>query len=83
MFKRLTGFVLGYLFGLVSSWYLVRRVRARFGRYTPPAVATRVGRGVTSARHTVTAAVADGRTAMQQREAELHADLAPSVSARR
>ncbi|MFN8035971.1 MAG: hypothetical protein U0V73_08560 [Acidimicrobiia bacterium] len=76
MFKRLTGFFFGYLAGLLSSWYLVRRIRERLARYRPPAVANRVTRGVTTAGQTVRAAVADGRVAMRDREAELRAELA-------
>lgn len=80
MFKRLTGFVFGYLAGLVSSWYLVRKIRARFDRYTPPVVATKVTRGVSSAGQTMRAAVFEGRSAMREREAELRAELAPNLA---
>jgi hypothetical protein len=83
MIKRFTGFVFGYAAGLVSSWYLVRKVRARLVRYRPPAVATKVGRGVTVAGQTMRDAVVEGRSAMRDREAELRAELASNGTRRR
>lgn len=80
MIKRLTGFVLGYLAGLASSWYLLRKIRAHLTRLKPPAVATRVGESLSAVRGNMTAAVSEGRSAMHQREAELRAELAPTSS---
>lgn len=75
MFRRTTGFVFGYVFGLASSWYVVRRLRLRLQRYRPPQVATRLTDGIDAARRTVGVAVSEGRAAMREREAELRNDL--------
>ncbi len=76
MFRRTTGFVFGYVFGLASSWYVVRRLRLRLQRYRPPQVATRLTDGIDAARRTVGVAVSEGRAAMREREAELRSDFA-------
>ncbi len=77
MFRRTTGFVFGYVFGLASSWYVVRRLRLRLQRYRPPQVATRLTDGIDAARRTVGVAVSEGRAAMREREADkrLNADI--------
>jgi len=78
--KRLTWLVVGFGAGLGSSWYVTRSVRRAIARYTPREVADRVNRSLLEAGRDLQAAVAEGRAAMHEREAELRAGLgAPQV----
>ncbi|HEY7138360.1 MAG TPA: hypothetical protein VIB48_25110 [Acidimicrobiia bacterium] len=75
MFKRLFWLTLGFGSGLGTSWYVVRSVKKTVRRtvatYTPVELTTRATDGMRDLRTNVRAALAEGRTAMQQREVEL------------
>jgi hypothetical protein len=71
VFKRLRWTALGYVGGLATSWWALRRVRRAVDRVTPPAVRERAVDGLRDARADVRAAVAEGRAAMREREAQL------------
>ena len=64
MFKRLFWLVTGVGFGFGSSFWVMRAFRRTVDRYRPTAVVSRL-------ETDVRAAVAEGRTAMKEREAEL------------
>ena len=64
MFKRLFWLVTGVGFGFGSSFWVMRAFRRTVDRYRPTAVVARL-------EGDVRAAVAEGRTAMREREAEL------------
>lgn len=69
--KRLFWMVVGYGAGVGTSVYAARKVRAAARRYTPEGLVDRVGGTVGGTVRDVRAAVAEGRTAMREREAEL------------
>lgn len=62
--RRMTWFVMGFVVALVGGGYAKRRVRAAATSLAPTRVAQRV-------KHRVTDAVAEGRAAMNEREASL------------
>jgi hypothetical protein len=64
VFKRLFWLVTGVGFGFGSSFWVMRALRRTIDRYRPTAVVSRI-------EGDVRAAVAEGRTAMKEREAEL------------
>jgi hypothetical protein len=64
VFKRLFWLVTGASFGFGSSFWVMRAFRRTVDRYRPTAVVARL-------EGDVRAAVAEGRTAMREREAEL------------
>jgi hypothetical protein len=69
MFKRIRWLSLGAAVGAASSLWARRKAKTLATRWTPSSVA-----GAAAGR--VRAALADGREAMHQREAELRAGLA-------
>jgi hypothetical protein len=75
VFKRLFWLLMGFTWGLATSWYIVRSVKRTVRRtvetYTPAQLASRAGEGYRGARRNVRAAWAEGRVAMRDREAEL------------
>ncbi len=75
MIRRAFWLVVGYGAGVGTSWWAFGRIRRSVRRYVPAEVAGRVGGTVTHARREVRGAVADGRSAMRRREAELRAEL--------
>ncbi len=73
MFKRLFWLVVGAGFGFGVSFWLMRFVRETVARYTPErSRPTSPARSASSATD-IRAAVAEGRDAMREREAELRA----------
>ncbi|MGI9033338.1 MAG: hypothetical protein ACR2HY_06595 [Acidimicrobiales bacterium] len=74
MFRRLFWLATGMAAGVGSSFWVARRVRQTVSRYSPPQVASRGSRAVRRFCDDVGAAVADGRRAMRQAEADLLAD---------
>ena len=66
MFKRLFWLVTGAGFGFGSSFWLMRFVRQQVDRYRPTRIAARLGADLQTA-------LAEGRTGMREREAELRA----------
>jgi hypothetical protein len=77
MFKRLFWLLVGISFGLGTSFWVMRFVRRTAARFTPESVSADMADAIKSLGADLRLAVADGRAAMQEREAELRADLEP------
>lgn len=75
MFKRLLWLVVGAGFGFGVSFWLMRFVRETVARYTPERVSSDLAGALRQLGTDVRAAVAEGREAMREREAELRAEL--------
>ncbi len=75
MFKRLFWLVVGAAFGFGLAFWLTRVVRRTVERYTPERMSSDVAAALRQFGSDVRAAVAEGREAMRQREAELRTDL--------
>lgn len=83
MFKRFFWLTVGFGSGIGTSWYVVRSVKRTVRRTVAayPAselagrAATRAARGVRTFGGDVRVAIAEGRVAMREREAELRADV--------
>jgi hypothetical protein len=71
MFKRTRWMVIGYGLGATTSFVAARRLRRTAQRYAPNEVANRVGATVGGTARQVQSAVAEGRGAMRDREAQL------------
>ena len=76
MFRRLFWLLLGAGFGFGVSFWLVRFVRQTVERYTPERVSGDLAGAMRQLGSDLRAAVAEGREAMREREAELRAELA-------
>jgi hypothetical protein len=75
VFKRLFWLVVGAGFGFGVSFWLMRFVRETVARYSPERVSSDLAGAVRQLGQDVRAAVAEGREAMREREAELRAEL--------
>ncbi len=75
MFKRLFWLTVGMAIGFGTSFWVYRTVRQTLDRYRPEQVAESLARSLRSLRDDLRAALAEGREAMRQAEAELRADL--------
>ena len=75
MFKRLFWLIIGAGFGFGVSFWLMRFVRETVARYTPERVSSDIAGALRQLGQDVRAAVAEGREAMREREAELRAQL--------
>jgi hypothetical protein len=75
MVRRLVWMLIGMGFGLGSSFWVMRRVRETVARYSPPRVSAEVAGSVRGLGRDLRLAVAEGREAMAQREAELRAEV--------
>lgn len=73
MFKRLFWLVIGAGFGFGVSFWLMRFVRQTVTRYSPERVSTDMADAFRQLGRDVRSAVAEGREAMHEREAELRA----------
>lgn len=71
MFKRLFWLAVGTGLGFGASFWMMRMVRAQMARYSPEKVSADVAGAVRALGRDLRAAVADGREAMREREAEL------------
>lgn len=78
MLKRLFWLLVGAGFGFGVSFWLVRTVRKTMERYTPERVTTDLASALRGFGSDLRAAVAEGREAMHDREAELRATMAPT-----
>jgi hypothetical protein len=76
MFKRLFWLLIGAGFGFGLSFWVVRFVRTTVDRYTPERVSADLAGALRDLGKDVRAAVAEGREAMREREAELREELA-------
>ena len=77
MFRRLFWLCVGLAIGFGTSFWLFRLVRDTVARYTPEQIADNVGEVLRRVGTEVRSAVAEGREAMHEAEAELRASTAP------
>jgi hypothetical protein len=86
MFKRATWLGVGFTLGVGTTVVAARKARQQLDRYKPPAMVTRVTTTVTGRasnfKDQVVIAVADGRSAAREREAQLRADKLDSRETR-
>lgn len=75
MFKRLFWLSLGTLVGLATSFWAQRRLRQAVGRLAPEQVRKQMSWSVRQLLDDLRGAAADGRSAMQAREASLRAEF--------
>ncbi len=75
MFKRLFWLVVGMAIGAGQTLWFMRRLRRYVDQYKPGQVTVRVGDGLTNLGRDIRGAVVEGRTAMNEREAELRAKI--------
>ena len=78
MLRRLFWLLVGAGFGFGVSFWLVRFIRQTVERYTPERVSADLAGALRQFGGDLRAAVAEGREAMREREAELRAELARS-----
>jgi hypothetical protein len=78
MFKRLFWLMIGVGFGFGVSFWMMRFVRDTMQRYTPERVSSDLAGAMKGLGTDLRAAVADGREAMREREAEIRAELSPN-----
>ena len=78
MFKRLFWLMVGVGFGFGMSFWFMRFMRETAKRYTPERVSGDLADAMRGLGADLRAAVADGRAAMREREAEIRAELASS-----
>lgn len=76
MFRRLFWLVIGAGFGFGMSFWIMRFVRETAARYTPERVSADLAGAIKSLGGDLRAAVAEGREAMREREAELRSEVA-------
>jgi hypothetical protein len=76
VFKRLFWLMIGVGFGFGVSFWLMRFVRETMQRYTPERVSSDLAEAMKGLGADLRAAVAEGREAMREREAEIRAELA-------
>jgi hypothetical protein len=75
VFRRIFWLVIGAGFGFGVSFWLMRFVRETVERYTPERVSADLAGALRGFGADLRAAVAEGREAMAEREAEIRADL--------
>jgi len=76
MFRRLFWLVIGIGFGFGVSFWFMRFVKSTIERYSPDRVSSDLAGALRQFGVDLRAAVAEGREAMQEREAEIRAQLA-------
>ena len=75
MFKRLFWLMIGAGFGFGVSFWFMRFVRSTVERYSPERVSTDLADALRSLGKDLREAVAEGREAMREREAELREEM--------
>lgn len=75
MFRRLFWLIIGAGFGFGMSFWLTRFVRETAARYTPERVSADLADAIKGLGADLRAAVAEGREAMREREAELRSEV--------
>ena len=80
MFKRLFWLVVGVGFGFGMSFWVSRVVKAKMARLSPENVSSELAGALRDLGQSVRAAVAEGREAMREREAELRAEIGRGVT---
>jgi hypothetical protein len=78
VFRRLFWLLVGVGFGFGASFWMMRFVKETAARYSPERVSTDLADAIKGLGTDVRLAVADGRAAMREREAELRADVSRS-----
>ena len=78
MFKRLFWLVMGAAFGFGVSFWLMRFVRETMNRYSPERVSSDLAGALKGLGTDLRAAVAEGREAMREAEADLRARIEPT-----
>lgn len=78
MFRRLFWLVIGAGFGFGVSFWVTRFVRETVARYTPEKVSADLAGAIRGLGGDIRAAVAEGREAMRETEADLRAKLTPA-----
>ena len=78
MFRRLFWLMIGVGFGFGASFWMMRFVRDTVQRYSPERVSSDLAGAMKGLGADLRAAVADGREAMREREAEIRAELTSS-----
>lgn len=73
MFRRLFWLVMGAGFGFGMSFWVTRRLKETAARYAPERITNDISSSVRGFGSDVRTAVAEGRLAMREREAELRA----------
>jgi len=73
--RRLFWLVVGMGFGFGASFWLMRFVKETVARYSPERVSSDLADAVRGLGVDVRSAIAEGREAMREREAELRADV--------
>lgn len=75
MFKRLFWLTVGLTVGSGGSFWLMRKLRQTVERFTPERMRQDAVAGARSLGAELRAALDDGRAGMQEREADLRAEL--------
>ena len=75
MFRRLFWLMLGVGFGFGTSFWVMRFVKETAARYSPERVSADLTGAIKGLGTDLRLAVADGRAAMHEREAQLRADV--------
>jgi hypothetical protein len=75
VFKRLFWLMVGTVLGFGMSFWIMRVVRETVERYSPHRISSELGQAARAVSVDVRQAVAEGRDAMRQHEAELRAEL--------
>jgi hypothetical protein len=78
VFRRLFWLLIGIGFGFGTSFWLMRFVRETAARYSPERVSADLAGAIKGLGTDLRLAVADGREAMREREAELRAEVGRS-----
>lgn len=76
MFRRIFWLIVGAGFGFGVSFWLMRFLKETVERYRPERVSADLAGALTQFGKDLRGAVAEGRLAMQEREAELKSELA-------
>jgi hypothetical protein len=74
--KRLLWLTIGVGLGVSLSFWVARTIRQTLRRYTPERIRRDLNRGARTFGKNLRAAIAEGRVAMREREAEIRAELA-------
>lgn len=75
MFRRLFWLLVGVGFGFGMSFWVMRFVKETAARYGPERVSADLSNAIKGLGADLRLAVADGREAMREREAELRAEV--------
>jgi hypothetical protein len=78
VFRRLFWLLIGVGFGFGASFWVMRFVKDTVARYSPERVSADLAGAIKGFGADLRLAVADGREAMREREAELRAEIGRS-----